>query len=155
MYLRSSFGDSLSTRMPKKLVIWPVLPLVFIDDLDPGWKQSKSQLTVETFLLTQCSLQLCLCLFCNQTQRFLYQSGECSYIEKPCMLSINTVRLSNGNHGNNLAVLSVTLYATYLSSVAYSFAPLSLAMISIICWSLLLPSKTMTLNTEKLFYYDD
>ena len=38
------------------------------------------------FFMTHCSLQLCLCLCCNQTQRFIYRSGqalyrECSYIE--------------------------------------------------------------------------
>ena len=37
--------------------------------------------------MTHCSLQFHLCLFCNQTQRFIYRSGEalyreCSYIEE-------------------------------------------------------------------------
>jgi len=41
-------GAPLSTRTPKKHVLWPVQLLVFIADLDPGGKQNKSQLAVQT-----------------------------------------------------------------------------------------------------------
>ena len=46
-----------------------------------------------TFLMTHCSFQLCLCLFCNQTRRFIYRSGEaqygeCSYIEEEAVYVI-------------------------------------------------------------------
>jgi len=85
IYPSSPFGALLSNRRPKKHVLWPVQHLVFIANLDPGWKQTKSQLTVWTLLMTQCPLQLWLCLFCNQTRCFIYGSGEapcreCSYI---------------------------------------------------------------------------
>ena len=68
--------------------------MVFIVDLDQGWKQNKSLLTIETFLLALCSLQLCLCLFCNQTRRFIYRSGEalygeCAYKEEEAVYVIN------------------------------------------------------------------
>ena len=76
-----------------KHVFWPVQPLVFIANLDQIWKQN-SLLTVWNFLMTHCSLQLCLWLFCNQTRRFVYPSGkalygECSYIEAEAVYVIN------------------------------------------------------------------
>ena len=44
--------------------------------------------------MTHCSLQLCLCLFYNQTRRIIYRSGEalygeCSYIEEEAVYVIN------------------------------------------------------------------
>ena len=46
------------------------------------------------FLMTQCSMQLCLRLVSNQTRRFIYRSGEalyreCSYIEENAVYVIN------------------------------------------------------------------
>ena len=34
-------------------------------------------LKVWTILLTRCSCHMCICLFCNQTRRFIYRSGAC------------------------------------------------------------------------------
>ena len=69
---------------PERHVTGPVQLFLFIADLDHGRNQR---------LLTQCSLQLCLCLFCNQTQFFIYLSGEalygeCSYIEEKAVYVI-------------------------------------------------------------------
>ena len=87
IYFRSQFWASLSTRTSKKHILWLVQPLVFIVDLDRGCKQNKSLLRVKTLIMTQCSLQLCLCLFYKQSQCWIYGSsealyGECSYIEE-------------------------------------------------------------------------
>jgi len=59
---------------------------VFIVDSGQVCKQVKILSTFLTFLMTHCSLQLCLRQFCNQTRCFIYRSGEalngeCSNIE--------------------------------------------------------------------------
>jgi len=43
--------------------------------LRSGMQTKKGLLTNLTFLMTQCSLQLYLFLFCNQTRHFIYRSG--------------------------------------------------------------------------------
>ena len=50
-------------------------------------KQEPACWQVKLVSITQCSFQLCLCLFYNQTRRVIYRSdealyGECSYIEE-------------------------------------------------------------------------
>ena len=69
--------------------------------------------------MTQCSLQLCLCLCCNQTRRFIYRSGgalyrKCAYIEEEEEEAVYVVNI----HGRTvqlesrktLAVFSDCLY---------------------------------------------
>ena len=40
-------------------------------------RMEKTQRPVDSFLMTQCSLQFCL--FYNQTRRFIYRSGDALY----------------------------------------------------------------------------
>jgi len=111
IYLSSPSGASQSPRTPKSTCFERFNFWNIYRRLRSGM-QTKHLLIVLTFLMTQCSLQLCLCLFCNQTRRFIYRSGARFYtgsahIEKtkPCMQSIYTTRLSNEKHGQNIAVL--------------------------------------------------
>ena len=93
IYLSSPSGASQSTRTPKSTCFERFNFWYIYRRLRSGM-QTKHLLIVLTFLMTQCSLQLCLCLCCNQTRRFIYRSGEvlhgeCSYREDKAMYAIN------------------------------------------------------------------
>ena len=46
-----------------------------VSDLHEGCKQTTKKLQSELFLMMQCSLQLCVCLFCNHTRCFTHRGG--------------------------------------------------------------------------------
>ena len=87
IYISSPSGAPLSTRATTKHEFWLVQLLVFIAVLDRELTTKQEPVDSWYLLVTHCSFQLCLRLFCNQTRRCIYRSvevlyGECLYIEE-------------------------------------------------------------------------
>jgi len=77
--------------------------------------------------MSQCLLQLCLCLFCNQTRRFIYRSGEAlyresSYIEEKAVCVVNIHGKTNGITERIWQYYKIKYMVNYMeNTVEYSY----------------------------------
>ena len=98
--------------------------------------------------MTQCSLQLCLGLFCNQTWRFIYRSDEALYVECSHIKENKTVNIYKHDTAQDCPVGNTDTILQYYEYVYILIFSTGLRMASTIYFSALTFTKKHTLYND-------